>query len=207
MESVAVSGQIRTDVGKKSTKAVRKDDRIPAVLYNKDVNIHFTTTHKEVKAMIFTPDFKIATLTIDGKEHRCFIKNIQWHPVSDKIEHIDFLSLIDGHPVKLEVPVRFEGTAPGVRSGGKLQQNIRRVKIKTLPENMVAELTLNVSSLEMGQSVRVNDITPVDGVEIVTAGSTPVAFIEVPRAMRSEATAEAKEGEEGEAVTDAATEE
>ncbi len=206
MDTVAVSGQIRTELGKKSTKAVRNEGRIPAVLYSKDENIHFTTTHKEVKAMVFTPEFKIATLTVDGKEHRCIIKDIQWHPVTDQIEHIDFLSLIDGHPVKLEVPVSFHGTAPGVRSGGKLQQNIRRIKIKTLPENIVSELTLDVSSLELGQAVRVRDITPEDGVEIITSGSTPVAFIEVPRAMRSAATAEAKgaeaagEGEEASAA-------
>lgn len=196
MEAVAVSGQIRTELGKSSTKAVRNEGRIPAILYSKGENIHFSTTHNEVKSMIFTPDFKIANLTIDGKEYRCFVKDIQWHPVTDEIVHIDFLRLIDGHPVKLEIPVRFEGTAPGVRSGGKLQVNMRRVKVKTTPENMVSELMLDISSLELGQSIRVRDITPVEGVEVMTAGATPVAFIEVPRAMRS---AKAKAAAEAEA--------
>lgn len=204
MEAVAFSGQIRTELGKKPTKAVRKEGRIPAILYNKSENIHFSTTHNEVKKMIFTPEFKIAELNIDGKTHRCFIKDIQWHPVTDKIVHIDFLSLIDGHPVVLEVPVRFEGTAEGVRNGGKLQQNLRRIKIKTTPEKMVAELSLDVSALDLGQAVRVLDIKPVDGVEIMTALSTPVAFIEVPRAMRSAA---AEEEEEGATTEEGATEE
>lgn len=197
MEAVAFTGQVRTELGKKATKAVRIEGRIPAILYNKDENIHFTTTHNEVKKMIYTPDFKTASLTIDGKTHRCFIKDVQWHPVTDKIVHIDFLSLIDGHPVKLDVPVRFEGTAEGVRNGGKLQQNLRRIKIKTTPENMVAELSLDVTALDLGQAVRVRDIKEVDGVQIMTALSTPVAFIEVPRAMRS-AAAEEEEGAEGE---------
>ena len=201
MEAVAFSGQIRTELGKKSTKAVRKEGRIPAILYNKDENIHFTTTHKEVKKMIFTPKFKIAELSLDGKTHRCFIKDIQWHPVTDEIVHIDFLSLIDGHPVKLDIPVRFEGIAVGVRNGGKLQQNLRRIKIKTTPEKMVDELSLDVSALELGQAVRVRDIQQVEGVEIMTSSSTPVAFIEVPRAMRSAAAASEEAGEEEEAAT------
>jgi len=205
MEAVAFTGQIRTELGKKPTKAVRKEGRIPAILYNKDENIHFSTTHNEVKKMIFTAEFKIGSLTLDGKTHRCFIKDVQWHPVTDQIVHIDFLSLIDGHPVKLDVPVRFEGTAEGVRNGGKLQQNLRRIKIKTTPENMVAELSLDVTELDLGKAVRVADIDAVEGVQIMTSSSTPVAFIEVPRAMRS-AASEEEEGLEGEGGTEGGTE-
>ncbi|MCB0639157.1 MAG: 50S ribosomal protein L25 [Lewinella sp.] len=193
MNVVAFKGEVRTDLGKKATKAVRSEGKIPAVLYGGEETIHFTTTHKDVKPIVFTPDFKIAEVDVDGKTYRCIVKDIQWHPVSDEIQHIDFLRLIDGHPIKLEVPVHFVGSAPGVRAGGKLQQTVRRVKIKTTPENMVDELKLDVSKLEMGQSIRVRDITAIEGVEILAQPGTPVALVEIPRALRSAATAAAKE--------------
>lgn len=192
MEAVTVSGTIRTEVGKKATKAVRNAGEIPSILYSKNGNVHFSTTHAAVKNLIFTPAFRVADIELDGKAHRAIVKDVQWHPVTDEIVHLDFLELIDGHPVKVEVPVRFEGTAPGMRAGGKLLQLMRRVKIKTTPENLVSELSANISSLELGQSVRVRDIAPVDGVEIMSAGASPLGIIEVPRALRSAATAEKK---------------
>ncbi|MEL7220793.1 MAG: 50S ribosomal protein L25, partial [Bacteroidota bacterium] len=153
---------------------------------------HFTTTHKAVKPLIFTPDFKIGQVEVDGKTYRCIVKDVQWHPVTDEIVHIDFLRLIDGHPVKLQIPVTFTGTSPGIRAGGKLQQAVRRVSIKTTPENIVSKLTLDISSLELGQAIRVRDIEAIDGVEIMNPPGMPIATVEVPRALRSAATAEMK---------------
>ena len=192
MEAVTVSGQIRTDVGKKATKAVRNAGQVPAVLYSKDKTVHFTTTQKAVKSLIYTPKFKVAEVEVDGKTYRAIVKDIQFDPVTDDIVHLDFLHLVDGHPVKLEIPVRFNGTAPGMRAGGKLLRLMRRVKVKTTPENMVNELALDITSLELGQSIRVRDIVPVDGVEIMSPSGAPVGIIEVPRALRSAATAEKK---------------
>lgn len=196
MEAVVVAAEKRTDLGKKATKQVRTEGRIPGVLYSKDGVTHFSTIHKEVKPLIYTPDFRVAELEIDGQKSRCIVKDVQFHPVTDEIVHLDLLQLIDGHPVKLEVPVSFRGNAPGVRVGGKLQQNLRRIKIKTIPENMVDKLTLDVSNLELGQSIRVRDIDAIEGVEIMAPGGTPVATIEIPRALRSAASAEKKEAAE-----------
>ncbi|WP_367392136.1 50S ribosomal protein L25 [Lewinella sp. LCG006] len=192
MEAVTVSGQIRTDVGKKATKAIRNAGEVPAVLYSKEKTIHFATTQKAVKSLIYTPKFKLAEVNVDGNTYRAIVKDIQFDPVTDDIVHLDFLHLIDGHPVKVEVPVRFNGTAPGMRAGGKLLRLMRRIKIKTTPENMVNELSLDITSLELGQSIRVRDIAPVDGVEIMSPSGAPVGIIEVPRALRSAATAEKK---------------
>ena len=192
MEAVAFTGTIRTEVGKKATKAVRAAGEIPAILYSKNGNTHFSTTHKAVKPLIFAPEFRVAEIELDGKAARAIVKDIQWDPVTDEIVHIDFLELIDGHPVKLEIPVAFVGNAPGTRAGGKLLQLMRRVKVKTTPENIINELKLDISSLELGQSIRVRDIEPVEGVEIMSAGAAPVGIIEIPRALRSAATAEKK---------------
>lgn len=195
MEAVNVSGQIRTEVGKKSTIALRNAGQVPAVLYSKDQTIHFATTQKAVKPLVFTPNFKVAEVEVDGSAYRAIVKDIQWDPVTDEIVHLDFLQLVDGHPVKLQVPIRFEGTAPGMRAGGKLLQLMRRVKIKTTPEKMVTELSVDISPLELGQSIRVRDIKPIDGVEIMSPASAPLGIIEVPRALRSAATAEKKAGD------------
>lgn len=193
MEIVAVKGQVRTDVGKKATKAVRKEGRVPCVIYGTQDTLHFSIDPKEVKPLVYTPAFKLAEVEIDGTTYKCIIKDIQFHPVSDEIVHIDFLSLTDGHKVKVEIPVGFQGISPGMKLGGKLQQNLRRVKVKTTPENLVDQLVLDVSHLELGQSVRVRDIQVGEGIEIMSPAGTPIATVEIPRALRSATSAASKE--------------
>ena len=193
MKSISITGRARTQIGGKQAKADRRSGGIPAVLYGGDETVHFTTTAKSVKNLVYTPDFKVVDLDLDGKSYRCILKDMQVHPVSEQILHMDFLQLVDGKKVKLEVPVRFRGSSPGVKLGGKLQQNLRRVKIKTTPEHMVDELYVDISSLELGEAVRVRDIDPVDNVEINNAPATPVATVEIPRALRSAAAAEKAE--------------
>jgi large subunit ribosomal protein L25 len=193
MEAVVVSGQLRPGLGKKGTKAVRNEGRIPCVLYTKDEVVHFSTTGKDVKSIVYTPDFKVADIAIEGKTYRAILKDVQWHPLSDEIVHIDFMGLQPGHTIKVEVPLRFKGVSPGVKAGGKLQQKLRRIRIKTTPENMVDELSVNISSMELGQSIRVRDIIVEDeGVEILNSPGVPVATIEIPRALRSAAAAAEK---------------
>ena len=193
MQTVAIKGEARTDLGKKFTKSVRNEGMIPCVLYGKDEVAHFSTTLKDIKSIVYTPDFKVAEIELAGKTYRCILKDVQYHPVTDEILHIDFLKLIDGHPVKVEVPVKFTGTSPGVKSGGKLIQQVRRIKIKTVPEKIVDELTLDISSLELGQSIRVRDIQAIEGIEIMNSPGIPVALVEIPRALRSAAAAKEKE--------------
>ena len=203
MNTIEVQGAVRQDLGKKATKAVRKEGKIPAVMYGGEDVLHFTTTYKDVKDLIYTADFNLARLKIDGKDYRCIVKDVQFHPVREDIVHIDFLQLIDDTAVKVEIPVHFKGVAEGVKQGGKLQQNLRRVKVKVMPQDLVSDLWVDVTHLKMGQSVRVRDIEVPEGVEILSAMSIPVAIIEVPRALRS---AEAKEAA-GEAAEEAVAEE
>lgn len=199
MEIVAVKGQVRTDVGKKASKAVRKEGRVPCVVYGTQDTLHFSIDPKEVKSLVYTPAFKLAEVELDGTTHKCIIRDIQFHPVTDEIVHIDFLALTDGQKVKVELPVGFKGVSPGMKLGGKLQQNLRRVKIKTTPEHLVDQLVLDVSHLELGQSVRVRDIKVGEGIEIMSPAGTPIATVEIPRALRSATSAASKEAEEEEA--------
>ena len=192
MQSVQVSGEIRENLGKKSSKANRREGLVPAVLYGAGDPVHFTIKPLDVRSLVYSPDFKLAELSVDGKSYKAIVKDYQFHPVTDQLRHIDFLALTDGTPVKVQVPVTFVGTSPGVRTGGKLQVAVRRVKIKTTPENLVDKVELDISSLELGQAVRVRDIKPMEGVEIMNPGGTPIATVEIPRALRSAATAEKK---------------
>jgi large subunit ribosomal protein L25 len=196
MNTVTVNGKARTDLGKKATKAVRKDGGIPCVMYGAGDPVHFVTNHASVKKLIFTPEFQLADISVGGGSQKAIIKSVQYHPVTENIEHIDFLALVDGQSVKVDLPVRFRGVSPGVLAGGRLTPAMRRVKVKTVPESLVNELVLDISSMELGSAIRVRDIDPVEGIEIMSSPSIPVATVEVPRALRSAATAAAKEGEE-----------
>lgn len=192
MEAVKINGTVRADLGKRATKADRNSEAIPCVLYGGNENVHFTTTWSDVRHLIYTPDFKTAELTIDGQTYNAILKEAQFHPASEQILHVDFLRLIPNHPVKLNIPLRLKGTSPGVKAGGRLVQSVRKVKVKCLPEVMISELTLDISSLELGQTTRVRDIATAEGIEIMMSPSVPVALVEIPRALRSAAAAEAK---------------
>ena len=197
MEAVAFNGTVRNELGKKGTKAVRNNGQTPCVLYGGDNTIHFSINIKDVKNLIYTPDFKIAEITLDGKTYKSILKDVQFHPVSDEVRHIDFVELVDGKKVNVEIPVRFKGSSPGEKVGGKLYQKLRKAKVKTTPEHLVDQLFVDISELEMGQSVRVKDIEADDNLEIMSSPNIPVASVEVPRALRSaQAAADGEAGDE-----------
>lgn len=197
MQSVQVSGEVRENLGKKFSKATRREGLVPAVLYGSGDPIHFTIKPLDVRALIYSAEFKLAELTVGGKAYKAIVKDYQFHPVTDALRHIDFLALQDDQPIKVQVPVSFTGSSPGVLTGGKLMVTVRRVKIKTLPKNLVDKVVLDISSLELGTAIRVRDIEPMEGVEIMNTPGTPIATVEVPRALRSAATAEKKASEGG----------
>ena len=188
---------IKTETRDVNTKAsvLRQEGKIPAILYGGDLNVPFATTHNDVKAAIYTPDFKLTELDIDGKKYKAIVKDIQFHPLTDAIEHIDFLAVEDGRMIKVEIPVRFKGVSPGVKGGGKLIQSMRKVKVKVDPKNLVDELFIDISSLELGSSVRVRDIELADGMELMVNPSVPVANVEIPRALKSAASKAEAAGE------------
>jgi len=195
MDVVQINVEARESLGKKSSQAVRAAGRIPAVIYSKKNGVsHFTTTHGDVKKMIYTPEFKLAEINLDGATKKAIIKNIDFHPVTDEIVHMDFLELVEGHPVVADIPVSFTGVSPGVKSGGKLIRTLRKVTVKTTPEKLVDSLSLSIDELELGSAVRVRDIEVPEGMQIMVNGATPVANVEVPRALKAEDDADAAEG-------------
>ncbi|MEY3422819.1 MAG: hypothetical protein RIR48_3148 [Bacteroidota bacterium] len=197
MTTIEIKGTTRSDFGKKGSKNDRSNGLVPAVMYGGNETIHFTVTPASVKHLVYTPDFKIADIDVDGKNYRGILKSVQFHPVTEQLLHIDFLRLVEKTPIKVEVPLRFKGSSPGVKLGGKLIQQIRKIKIKTTPEFLVDELKADISKLDLGQALRVREVTVPQGVEILNNGATPVALIEIPRALKAAAAAEAKAADKG----------
>ena len=187
MVTVTINGTPRSGTGTTEARNARKAGTVACVLYGGGETLHFTVTSESIRNLVYSGEFKIADVNVEGKAYRCILKEVQYNPVTDTVSHIDFLHLVDGNTIKINVPIRFEGSAPGVRSGGKLIQKLRSVKIKTKPENMVDEVKVDISNLKLGESLRVRDIATVDGVEIINALALPIATIPVPRGLKADA--------------------
>jgi len=202
MESIAIQGSKRTDLGKKAAKAARRSGLIPCVIYGGSENIHFTTGKMGVRDLIYSSDFKTVDIALGDQAVKCILKDIVFHPVTDEIVHMDFMEMVADRKLKLQVPIRFTGEAPGVKTGGKLVQKLRKAKIKCNAADLVDSLFVDISELELGSSVRVSDIKEVKGVEVMNAGGIPIASVEIPRALKS-ADAEEKEGADADAPAEA----
>jgi len=186
MEIVAIQGHRKELSGKEQAKKTRREGQIPAVMYKSGGGdaLHFTLDAAEARALIFTPKFKMADISLNGATYHCIVKDIQFHPVSDAVIHLDFLQLVPGVKFKATVPLRFVGSAPGVKEGGKFIARMRSVNILTTPEKAVDEMSADISKMELGTTIRVRDISASEGVEITNTAAVPVASIEIPRALR-----------------------
>ncbi len=185
MKSHSINGELRSATGKKSSNAIRKEKNVPAVIYGGEKNIHFQAHKREFKDLLYSADFKIAEINIDGAVKKCVLKDVQFHPVSDELVHVDFQEMVPAKRMILELPIRFKGESPGVKTGGKIQQLMRRIKVKVSPENLVDEIFVDISHLELGMSARVRELEINDGIEVMLPGATPVAIVETPRALKS----------------------
>ncbi|MDQ3017169.1 MAG: 50S ribosomal protein L25 [Bacteroidota bacterium] len=185
MEVMRLQATPRTGLGKKDTKVVRKNELVPCVLYGSDEIQHFTVIPLDLRELVYSPKFKTVEIELEGSIHRCILKDVHYHPVTESILHIDFLRLVEGHPVKIEVPISFEGVAAGLKSGGKLIKRMRKVKVQTTPEFLIDQIVLDTTSMGLGQSQRIKDLTAYEGVEILNNENIPVATIDIPRALRT----------------------
>lgn len=190
MKTIAIKGTLRSDLGKKGTKAVRNNGMVPCVIYGGENNLHFSVEPKELRDLIYTNEFRSAKVEIDGKVIEAIIKEVQFHPTSDTILHVDMLQLIPGKKIKADIPIRLVGTPQGVKVGGVLIQKVRKVTVKATPDKLSNVIDLNVEELTLGKSLRIRDVKVQEGVEILNSGSIPLASVDIPRALRSAKTAE-----------------
>ncbi|MBQ9254649.1 MAG: 50S ribosomal protein L25/general stress protein Ctc [Bacteroidales bacterium] len=159
MKTVSMSGSVRQNVGKKDTKALRREGNVPCVLYGgSEEQIKFSCPEKDFTALLFTPDTHYVKINIEGKEHNAILQDIQYHPVSDRVLHADFLRIFDDKPITVSIPVKTTGTAPGVLQGGKLHLKMRKVRINGLPNDIPQVVELDISKLGINQGIKVSDI-------------------------------------------------
>lgn len=190
MKVVSLSGSPRTSVGKKDAKAIRDAGRVPCVLYGSGEQTHFSADAVKVSKLVYTPDVYKVDLDIDGKKAQAIIQEIQQNPLTDKITHVDFLELRDDKKVKVSLPVRIKGIAPGVTSGGKLQQVFRKLKLYGLAKDMPEDITLDITALEIGDAIRVKFVE-IPGVELLDPANAVVVSVKMARGAKKKATDEA----------------
>jgi large subunit ribosomal protein L25 len=187
MKLVTIEGQLRSDFGKKATRRDRSEGKVPCVIYGGSQNVHFTTTHKDLKAVVYTADFHKAIIKVGGKDYTCIMKDLQMHKLTDEVTHVDFLELVDGKRVNASVPLKFVGQSVGVKAGGRFVVKMSTVKVRTNPENLKAFLEVDITKLEIGKNLRVEDIQ-VENTEIMHNKRIPVAAVVTTRALKQEAT-------------------
>jgi large subunit ribosomal protein L25 len=195
MKTVSLSGALRAHVGKKDAKKLRREEKVPCVIYGGKEQIHFVLEEKDFKKLLFTPETFHILINIDGKEYSTVLQDIQYHPVSDKVLHADFLEVLPGKPVAVPIPVKYEGTAPGIIKGGKLITKMRKVKVKGLLENIPEFITLDISKLDIGNSIKIRDIK-LDNLQMLDVPSAVVVSVKTARGVKVEAGEEGEEGEE-----------
>jgi large subunit ribosomal protein L25 len=191
MKTFQLNGSKRVETGKKAAKAFRRDAQVPAVLYGGENVIHFTVSQEGVRKLIYTPEVQIVNLNIEGENYTAILKDAQYHPVSDALLHLDFQQIFDNKPVVMQIPVVLEGLAEGVKAGGKLSLEMRKLKVKGLYSNFPEKLTINVSDLGLGKVIQVSDLK-FDNLELLNAKDNVVAAVKLTRAARGAAAAAAK---------------
>ena len=184
MKSLVIKGQERKSLGKKDAKALRAAEKAPAVLYGGETPIHFSVDFAEMRNLVYTPNVYLIDLDIDGTTHKAIMQDIQWHPVDEQILHVDFLRISDDKPVKMEVPINVTGFAKGIKAGGKLNTNLRRLKVKALPVNMPDAVDIDITELDLGEGIKVADLN-VENVELLDAKSNVVVSVAITRAAKS----------------------
>ena len=182
MKTVSISGSSRTNVGSKDAKALRANENVPCVLYGGKEQIHFSVPMVAFKPLIYTPTVNIVDLNIDGKKINAILQEVQFHRVKDHIMHVDFLEIIPGKTVVMNLPVKTTGTSPGVRAGGKLNKKLKTLKVRGLVEDMPDAIEIAIDSLEIGGGVRVEDIK-VKGLTLLNAANVTVVSVQVTRAV------------------------
>ena len=186
MKTFELKGEVRENVGKKASKLSRKDGGVPCVLYGGEKVVHFNVTQDGIRKLIYTPEIFLVDLEISGKKCNAILKDLQFHPVSEKLLHVDFLEVSAKKPIVIEVPVVLEGLAEGVKAGGKLSLELRKVKVKGLFKDIPEKLTINVEDLGLGKTVQVGDLS-FDKLEMMNAKNSVVCAVKLTRAARGAA--------------------
>lgn len=191
MKSVVIEGQLRTDMGKKAARDLRSQGQVLGVIYGGKEEVHFSAPVMAFRSLVYTPEFQIAEIKIDGKTYRTILKDKQFDVVTDALNHIDFLELIEGRKVIANLPLNFHGQSEGVKAGGRLVIKMKTLKVRTLPENLVASIDVDITNLQLNGNIRVEDVK-MENTEMMNPARQPIASVVMTRALRQAETEEKK---------------
>ncbi|MBD1420222.1 50S ribosomal protein L25/general stress protein Ctc [Sphingobacterium chuzhouense] len=183
MKSIAISGSVRQNVGKRDAKELRYEGKIPAVLYGGKEQTHLAVSAADLKSVLYTADVVFVELDIDGKKTRAIVQDAQFHPLTDLVTHVDFLELFDDKQVSVNIPIKLTGDSPGVKMGGKLVQKLRNLRVKALPNDLPQEIKVPMDSLEVGKSFRVGQVS-LENAKILNNADDTIVSVVMSRALR-----------------------
>ena len=190
MKSVSVSAAKRVDLGKKEAKLSRAAGNVPCVIYGGKTNQHFTVKENALNNLVYTPNVYSVAIDIEGATINALIKDVQFHPVTDKILHVDFIELVPGQEVNTQIPVVFNGNAIGVMNGGKLRKTLRKLSVRATPENLPDNVTLEISEMKIGEKVYVRDVEA-KNFDILTAATAVIVSVKTARGVEEDEEEEA----------------
>ncbi|MEN9952581.1 MAG: hypothetical protein RLZZ520_849 [Bacteroidota bacterium] len=185
MKTITIEGQLRTATGKSATRQLRSQGLVPGVIYGGAQEINFAAKSLALKPFVYTPDFQLVKMQIDGKSYTCILKDLQFDKVSDSLTHLDLLELVEDKKVTATIPLKFVGTAAGVKAGGKLELRLKSVKVKCLPKDLRENIEVDLTNLELNQNIRVQDIKA-DNLEIMNSPRIPMASVTMTRQLKQE---------------------
>jgi large subunit ribosomal protein L25 len=180
MKSVSISAEKRVDLGKKEAKALRAAGKVPCVVYGGENVQHFAATENAFNNLVYTPNVYAVAIDIEGTTINALIKDIQFHPVTDKILHVDFIELTPGQAVNAQIPVIITGNAIGVMNGGKLHNALRKLSVRATPENLPDSITLDITEMKIGHKVYVRDVKT-NNFDVLTSGNAVVVAVKTAR--------------------------
>ena len=190
MKTITIEGQLRTEIGKQATRQLRSEEKVPGVIYGGAKEVNFSAPLASFKTLVYTPDFQLAEIKVDGKSYKCILKDLQFDKVSDELIHADFLELVEDKKVIATIPLKFTGAAKGVKDGGKLITKMKALKVKTLPKYLKENIEVDLTNLELNGNVRVEDVKA-DNYEILNSPRIPIASIVLTRQLKQEEAATA----------------
>lgn len=185
MKSITIKGNLRTGFGKTATRHIRSQELVPGVIYGGSQEINFSAPAAAFKNLVYTPSFQIADVKIDGKTYRTILKDLQFDKITDALTHIDLLELVEDKKVIANIPLKFVGTSPGVKDGGKLVIKIKSLKVKTFPKHLQEFIEVNIDKLELNGNIRVEDVKS-ENFEILNSPRIPIASVTMTRQLKQE---------------------
>jgi large subunit ribosomal protein L25 len=185
MKTVTIEGQLRTESGKKATRQIRSEGKVPGVIYGGAKEINFAAPATAFKSLVYTSQFQLAEVKIDGQVYTCVLKDLQFDKVTDALIHVDLLQLVDDKKVIVTLPIKFIGTPVGVKDGGKLVVKIKSLKVKTYPKFLKENIEVNIENLELNKNIRVEDVVA-PNYEIMNSPRIPIASVVTTRQLKVE---------------------